>query len=135
MEEYAYLAGIIDGEGTISLTRNGAKDKFRRIVISVPSTSLELIQYLHRTFGGTVVTRTSRQAHHLTCRVWQVRNDNALDILSKILPHLRITSKIDRANLLINEYKGLVKRNGRYTDAEIEARLAFEERFLSLVPC
>lgn len=44
--EAAYLAGIIDGEGSITLTRMHSKE-FRRPCISIASTDLELLSYIN----------------------------------------------------------------------------------------
>lgn len=62
-EEAAYVAGIIDGEGTITLTRMHAKE-YRRPVITVASTDLELLLYLKSLCGGYV---TNKKITHLTC--------------------------------------------------------------------
>jgi len=43
--EAAYLAGIIDGEGSITLTKMH-KGEHRRPCLTIPSTDLELLNYL-----------------------------------------------------------------------------------------
>ncbi len=40
--ESAYLAGIIDGEGTITLTKDG---EFRYPAVSVASTTIEILEW------------------------------------------------------------------------------------------
>ncbi|MET0015212.1 MAG: LAGLIDADG family homing endonuclease [Sedimenticola sp.] len=40
----AYIAGLIDGEGTISLTHRH-KNERRQLVISISNTELELLDY------------------------------------------------------------------------------------------
>ncbi|MFD2655509.1 LAGLIDADG family homing endonuclease [Gracilibacillus thailandensis] len=51
--EAAYLAGIIDGEGTITLTRMH-KREHRRPCITIASTDLELLEYLQTIAGGNI---------------------------------------------------------------------------------
>ena len=46
--EAAYLAGIVDGEGTITLTRTHRGER-RRPVVSISSTELSLLQYVRST--------------------------------------------------------------------------------------
>jgi hypothetical protein len=51
--EAAYLAGIIDGEGTITLTRMHEKEH-RRPCITIASTDIELLTYLQKLTEGTI---------------------------------------------------------------------------------
>jgi hypothetical protein len=41
----AYIAGLIDGEGTITLTRLHAREN-RRLVVSIANTEIELLNYV-----------------------------------------------------------------------------------------
>jgi len=50
--EAAYIAGIIDGEGTITLTRMHRKEN-RRPCITIASTDKELLLYVQTLSGGT----------------------------------------------------------------------------------
>lgn len=56
LEEAAYLGGIIDGEGTITLTRVHANEN-RRLVVSIANTELDLLQYVHGVVGAGKITR------------------------------------------------------------------------------
>ncbi|WHZ02278.1 LAGLIDADG family homing endonuclease [Neobacillus sp. YX16] len=51
--EAAYIAGIIDGEGSISLTRMH-ECEHRRPCISIASTDKELLIYIQSLSGGTI---------------------------------------------------------------------------------
>ncbi|WP_245805876.1 hypothetical protein [Bacillus alkalicellulosilyticus] len=53
MEEtdYAYLAGIIDVEGTITLTRQHSNEH-RRPVITIASTDYEILLFIQNSIGG-----------------------------------------------------------------------------------
>jgi hypothetical protein len=55
MEAYeaAYFAGIIDGEGSITLTRMHGNEH-RRPCISIASTDRELLVYLRQLSGGSI---------------------------------------------------------------------------------
>ncbi len=50
IEERAYIAGIIDGEGSIMLTRFH-KNQFPAPCISIASTSLELLEFIKNAIG------------------------------------------------------------------------------------
>ncbi|MFE7150546.1 LAGLIDADG family homing endonuclease, partial [Heyndrickxia sporothermodurans] len=51
--EASYVAGIIDGEGSITLTRMHEKEN-RRPCITIASTDKELLIYIQSITGGTI---------------------------------------------------------------------------------
>ena len=53
--EAAYLAGIIDGEGTVTLTRTHRGEN-RRPVVSISSTELPLLLYVRSVIGAGRIT-------------------------------------------------------------------------------
>ena len=125
----AYIAGIIDGEGSIMLLKTHATDMFKKPYISVTSTSFEIIDFLQSMFPGTVCNQKVYKQHHKPSRVWKLSYDKAIDFLTQVYPYLKENSKRHRANLIISEYKTLTKRNGMYSKDEIKAKLDFESRF------
>ncbi|WP_240050867.1 hypothetical protein [Metabacillus litoralis] len=54
--EVAYLAGIIDGEGSITLTKIH-KNENRRPCITIASTDIELLSYTHSLTGGVISSK------------------------------------------------------------------------------
>src|SRR5690348_6368241 len=56
LECAAYIAGLIDGEGTITLSRLHAHEN-RRLVVSIASTELTLLDFVLRNFGVGKITR------------------------------------------------------------------------------
>ncbi len=52
-----YLAAIIDGEGTVTLTKDSS---FRYPTIEVSSTTLEIVEYLKDHFGGVISRKNER---------------------------------------------------------------------------
>lgn len=54
--EAAYIAGIIDGEGSISLTRMH-KNEFRRPCITISSTDKELLIFIQTLTGGLITNK------------------------------------------------------------------------------
>jgi hypothetical protein len=51
----AYIAGLIDGEGTVSLLRKHRQDS-RQVVVSVSNTERPLLDYLIEAIGAGKVT-------------------------------------------------------------------------------
>lgn len=132
--DYPYLAGLIDGEGTITLTKERARSEFRRPVVSIQMTDYILMRKVYETFGGTLTRRESRKQGHSTAWTWKVVNRRAVDLLTEILPFLNLASKRTRASLIVNVLAPLTPRNGRHTKETRAARLAAEHSFFQLTP-
>lgn len=65
----AYVAGIIDGEGTITLVRMHRGEN-RRPVVSISNTELQLLQYVLTVVGAGRITnkRTAARTTHRALR-------------------------------------------------------------------
>lgn len=132
-EDLAYLAGLVDGEGTITLDRTANPNAFRAPMLSISSTDRELVEAAAAILGvGSVQTksRTRVPDHHRTGYEYRVKRHAALGAIALLRPYLRHPEKIRRANLLLGEYVVLTRRNGKYTEDERRAREDFERRFL-----
>lgn len=125
----AYIAGIIDGEGSILLNnRSSKKSTHRHPRITVANTSYELLLFLKSNLGGSICKKKVYKSHHKQSWCWSL-GSNVIKILELILPYLTITEKIYRAKLIINEYKSVTPRNGKYTNDLLLKKLDFENRF------
>lgn len=130
-EDAAYIAGLIDGEGTISLSR---KHRFenRQLVVSISNTERNLLNYVQETVGaGRITNKRTSRANHTPSFTYSISNRQALDLLKQISPYLK-SYKSGRATLILDHYVRLTPRNGRYTSIQIEDREAFIQQFLCL---
>lgn len=92
--QLAYLAGIVDGEGHISISRQKSlhcrKGYVHRPVVSISNTQLKLMNRLQAWFGGHIKTHKLREFMNFKpvyeWNVWSV--DEQIDILQNILPYL-----------------------------------------------
>jgi hypothetical protein len=94
----AWLAGFLDGEGTIGLYRNSPKSFHVRLsVVNSHAGSIELVKSM---IGGGITSRVRKNPKHKDCYVWQ-SNDTGLvlGVLRKIEPYLVI--KREQALLII----------------------------------
>ena len=82
----AYVAGLIDGEGTITLSHNNKDDTYRIPVVSMTSTTRELVDLLHSEYGGSVRHHRTYHARHSDSFIWSVRHDRALKMLERSCP-------------------------------------------------
>ena len=129
----AYIAGIVDGEGTITLSRRNS-NKNRSVMLSIANSELALLLYIQGVMGvGKIVTKHAYKANHSQAYTLLVSNRQALDIIRMICPFLR-TYKRDRAKLVLKDYIRLTPRNGKYPDRLLEMREHFVRKFFSVLP-
>jgi hypothetical protein len=125
---HEYTAGLFDGEGTVAFSRQRVT-AFRAPMVSIPSCTFALVKFLKQTYGGNISTKRTYKTGHQKSYVWALRYDAALKFLAAILPHLKEPEKIRRAKMLVEEYKGLTLRNGRYSPQQLKLKRQFEKRF------
>jgi hypothetical protein len=98
--QLAYMAGIMDGEGTFYIgnysgnRKNG--DKHYQTVIAICSTDQCLIDWLFNTFGGSIRQYTPNQmAKNARKQVyrWQATSNRLFHICEEILPYLVIKKR------------------------------------------
>lgn len=125
---HAYAAGLIDGEGTVSLIRN-RKGKFRAPTVSMTSTTLELLSFMKGQYGGSIRRHRTYKDHHKQAWVWSIRYDRAIACLEQLLPHLKVPEKVYRARMLVFDYKQVTPRNGKYSPELLQLREEFDTQF------
>jgi hypothetical protein len=87
-EEAAYIAGIIDGEGHIAITRDRARDRFQ-LRIQVRTTSRALSEWLSETTGcGSTREMADKRGNRMPCHEWRAFTTQALRILELIQPYI-----------------------------------------------
>lgn len=128
---HAYSAGLLDGEGSILLTRTLKDQPYRYPFVSVTSTTLALCEFLKAHYRGYICVKKTYAKHHKQAWHWNVSSNAALDMMSLVRPYMLEPSKIRRIDLLLTKYKELTPANGRYTLEQHAAKLAFEEEFLA----
>jgi hypothetical protein len=129
----AYIAGLVDGEGTITLTRLHANEN-RRLVVSIASTEFQLLKYVIGQVGAGKITRKRTTSDlHTPSYCYAITSRQALALLRQISPHLR-SYKRQRADLALEHYESLTPRNGKYTDDRLAKRRKFEQELLSMTP-
>jgi len=131
VSDAAYIAGIIDGEGTITLTRTHRGEN-RRPLLTISSTESALLLYVQSAIGlGRITNKACAREHHTPSFTYVISSRQALAVLSQVAQYLR-TYKASRARLLLDEYTSVTPRNGRYTPEQRTARQQFEARFFAI---
>lgn len=130
--EYAYIAGLVDGEGTITLTYNNKNDPFRTPIVSMSSTSRILLEYVQVRFGGSIVKHKVYQTHHKQSWSWCVQRQKSVTMLACINPFLLEPIKSLRSHFILAHYTRLTPRNGKYSEALRAEKYQFEKQFFEL---
>ncbi len=127
----AYIAGVIDGEGTITLTRKHSNEH-RQLAVTISSTERQLLEFVKSAVGvGKITNKRISKSHHSPSFTYAVYNRQALVLLEWITPFLR-TYKRDRAQLILESYLDLTPRNGKYTAELLGRKSAFESAVLGI---
>ena len=129
----AYIAGLIDGEGTVTLGRKHRNEN-RQLVVSISNNEIALLEFvLNSIRTGKITTKRKTRPHHANSYTYAVYNRQALALLEQVQPYLK-TCKARRAEIILRDYLRLTPRNGKYTVEQLRERKAFEKRVLAIKP-
>lgn len=130
-EVAAYIAGLIDGEGTITLSHRHANER-RHLVVSIANTELPLLEFVLEQSGtGKITRKRTTSALHTPSYCYAISNQQALALLKQIAPYLR-SHKRQRAELILARYTSLTPRNGKYANDIAQLRSDFERQLLAI---
>jgi LAGLIDADG-like domain len=126
-----YIAGLIDGEGTVTLSRRN-RNKSRGLVVSISNTERAILEYVRNLIGaGKITNKSVTSTRHTPSYAFNIANRQALELLAQITPFLQ-SHKAGRAALILQDYIRLTPRNGRYTAEQVQERDNFIKKFFSL---
>ena len=117
----AYIAGIIDGEGCVTITRR----KIRRLKtnnwyyepqVVTSNTNKELLYFCVKHYGGWIAKLRKCKRKHSVAYQWKVTGDKMRCLLNSINPYLIVKRKQANLVLLFPNYKG----NGQKARTDIE---------------
>lgn len=134
---YAYIAGIIDGEGCISIIKaknNRACGYEWQLRIAVTNNSIRIIKKLIGVFGGRFQTRIRDVAKHKQF-VWYLYGKKACEMLKKVKPYLQ--EKKEQADLAIKfnisvSQRIMKKSTKKMTEKDIKTRDYYYQRMRDL---
>ncbi|WP_242863192.1 LAGLIDADG family homing endonuclease [Caloranaerobacter ferrireducens] len=98
--EKAYIAGIIDGEGSIMLTKFHST-QYPSPCVSIASTDIELLEWIKKTTGkGKILKKKNyNKDKHEDSYSYRIIYNDAIEFLRDIEPYLVIHQKKLRQNL------------------------------------
>ncbi len=129
----AYLAGLIDGEGTVTLTRIHRGEN-RRLVVGINNNERGILEFVRDAVGvGRITTKRVYSERHRQSYTFHVSSRQALDLLAQVVRFLK-SYKAGRAALALSDYVGSTPRNGKYDPEMTRRRRAFEADLLAIRP-
>lgn len=128
IHERAYLAGLIDGEGSIQ-ARWRPKAQSYETIVSVSNTDRAMIDWIRERWPGHVLVNrhVSGPSHHKDVLVWRVQSARAVAVIEDVVEFL--ITKRERADVLL-ALAATTRQPGRrgYTPEEHAARQAMCDR-------
>ena len=103
-KQLAYIAGIIDGEGCLGISKNTTKKQRQKnpkyqSEVCIINTDTRLMNWLKENFGGLVNERKIYGPNDKISYRWRIKESQHQIILKAIIPHLVI--KTEQAKLII----------------------------------
>jgi len=99
-----YIAGLLDGEGSITVQRStyskrfpsSTKDFYVNPQLAIVNSDLTVLKDIQKVLGGRIYSRRKQRPHHT---LYWSKTEEILTVLSKLYPYLRIKRK--QAELLM----------------------------------
>ena len=89
----AYAAGLIDGEGCISLSKHSNKSGCTyavRLEVGMAIKAMDILQWLAKTFGGTIRKTRNGSDRWMEAHTWGLFGKKAVPVLQQLLPQLKL---------------------------------------------
>ncbi len=131
--EWAWTAGLMDGDGSISIQKRTNPEGFRKPIAVVDNTDREILEELLRLHGGSLVIKRRYKDHHRQAWSWRLYGSNHVRaFLIQTMPYMHNSMKKERARMLVEEWLPVTPRNGYYTPEMRLLKQEFEARFMAL---
>jgi len=119
----AYIAGIIDGEGCITICRRKIKrlktgNWYYEPQVIISNTYRGLLDFCVEYYGGWIATLRKCKREHTTAYQWKTTGDEMRSLLKDVLPYLIVKKRQARVVLSFPRYNG----NGQKCRTEREKK-------------
>lgn len=131
---YSYAAGLFEGEGCITLyfakNNEGKRNNYPSVKIALVNTDYKLVEFMYNTFGGYIHKRKRTNKTHSDAWQWNESNTNKIiSILEKMFLYMKHQDKLEKARLIIEDYKFRVKKGVNITKEDIKNNREFYNEF------
>src|SRR5574343_1087910 len=129
---YSYLAGMVDADGWVTMSRSGTGNKTYRIpLIGVSLSDKRITKWAKEKFGGNSSSRKARRDNWKPMHTWTISGRNAVYIMARIIPYMLHTLKKRRVKIILAGYEEI---HGKGEEREYlrEKRLKLGEKVMSI---
>ena len=117
--ERGYAAGLIDGEGCISIKKvsnfNTKRNVEYSLQININMTDIESLDFMFGGFGGRLYKNLQSIENRLPVNRWEITREPAKKFLKQILPFLKVKKSQAELAIRFQELRKKEEReNGRY---------------------
>lgn len=132
-----YISGFFDADGSILMSKNHKKDKFKSLFIDFTNTEKDILiqiqKFLYELNIKSYLTskKTYKENHNIGYCLSVPGNQNCIK-LCKILES-KHPKKLHRINTILKYHDIVTIKNGKYTEKQIMKKLAYERLFFSSI--
>ena len=135
--DWAYLAGIIDGEGCIriDMMKDVRNRRTLRHILSIwmGNTDPRIVSWCYEVFGGSIHYRPSRNPKHKPAWVWEAHYIQCEEILKRCLTYFKLKREQAEVGLAFRETLRMVTQPKMGIPPEITAlRESYRLRLVEL---
>ena len=105
----AYMAGIVDADGSISISTVAATKQYV-VKVAVTNTKVEMVNLFIEHFGGKLRKRKWKNSNWKDCYEWSLTANKAAGVIQIIMPYLIIKKRQGDLALRLNRAKRAVNR-------------------------
>lgn len=125
-KRWAYLAGLLDGDGSICLTEYESPIQVHFFfMVKVVSTKRSQINWLVQQFGGQLGKYEDKRENNNPSYTWLVKGKHSISVLEGVIPYLVLKQKVAKIGL---EYVSLPEK---LSDPSLRSKYAKKMCFLN----
>jgi len=125
--DLAYIAGLFDGEGSISTVFSNNKKNHLYLTICITNTDREILEWIKDILGGSIGIH-HRPRGYRTCYRWVINHRLAIGrIMNALYPYLRIKKK--QTELLLKLLNTFQSQPGSGVIGGKQTKLSFSEEY------
>lgn len=114
-KELIYLAGFLDGEGSIMIGRQikpKQKSPYFNLRITIVNTNEKVMNWIQNITRGTIVNRRINHPKWKKIITWRIRERKAENLLKILLPYLIVKKQQAKLGLKFQNFRHSLPNNG-----------------------
>ena len=121
---------MLDFSAEIKLNRRYSSDTFANLSIVLRGDCVPVMNWIRTTTGVGTLVKVHNPNKSVAGGVYRITNNqDCLDILKAVLPHLKNAGRYTQAKYLLDYFPLVSKQRGRYNKKQTEEKLNMEKKF------